>query len=92
RAAELLGGKKIAVPSPARASRQAMGKTECPEVNPESEKSETATIAIPTVQSMRDPTRSEIAPEMGDTKKRKTNGITRINPTLLTGKPHGSNK
>ena len=84
-AAELLGGRKTAVPMPTRPSLHTMGKACSRQLRKASAKSAKARMLMPTVQSIRDPTLSYRDPETGATKNKKMNGTTMKRPTLLTG-------
>ena len=82
-AAEVLGGRKTAVPNPTSASRQTMGKADSLEPSDDIVKRAVANMLIPSVQSIRDPSLSYKEPEMGATKNKKTKGTTMNNPTFF---------
>src|SRR5210317_557252 len=85
KAAALLGGRKMAVPMPARERRHIIEKKDALTGIEEREKSEQAISAMARVQRKREPMRSKSAPEKGETTNKATKMHAIMPPAVFTG-------
>ena len=88
-AAALLGDRKMPVAMPARERRQVISITDVMGESRDNRKRLVPRSAMLSVQSIREPIRSEMLPDTGETKNRKKKGTIIIPPTLPMERPMG---